>query len=167
MHQQRTASPAAGGYPPRQPLCGDRNDGNGCDGDRGAKPHHERGGDAGPEQPLRQREHQNQNGARTRPDADGQNRAETAPPPTGTGKLRGLGTMRVSAMLVVDMAMLAMLRMLMSGHTVASDSGMRRAAVMVMMFVAAMIARVRSVIMMKCSRVRQDRGNRWRGSAVR
>src|ERR1700738_3370498 len=121
-HQQCTAALAAGADPPRQPFCGDRNDGNGRNGDRGAKPHYERGGDAGPEHSLRQREYQNQNGAGTGPDADGENRAETAPPAAGTGELCGLWTMGMSAMLVVDMAVIVMLRMLVSRHVVASDS---------------------------------------------
>ena len=54
--------------------------------------------------------------------------------------------MRVSAMLVVDMAMLVMLRMLMSGHMVAGDSGMRRAAVVVMMFVVSPLLAVIALV---------------------
>jgi len=77
---------------------------------------------------------QNQNGARTRPDTDGENRAETTPPAAWTGQLRGLGTIGMPAMLVMDMdmVMIMMLRMRMSGHMLVNDGCVRGGMVVMM-----------------------------------
>src|ERR1700682_5376830 len=103
-HEQCAAAFAATAQALRQVLRGHCDNSDGRDRDRGAEPHHKGRGDAGPEQPLRQREHQNQDGARTGPDADGENRAKTAPPAAGTGELTRRRTMGVAAMLVMDVA---------------------------------------------------------------
>src|ERR1700704_4225367 len=105
-HEQRAAAFFCAAQAPRQVLRGHRDNSNGRDRDRGAEPHHKGRGDAGPEQPLRQREHQNQDGARTGPDADGEDRAKTALPAAGTGELTRSRTMRVAAMLVMNMAVI-------------------------------------------------------------
>ncbi len=59
-------------------------------------------GDAGPEQALGEREHQHQDRARAGPDADGQDRRESAPPAAGAGELARRGPVGMAAMLVVD-----------------------------------------------------------------
>src|SRR5712671_4806792 len=105
-HEQRAAAFFCAAQALRQILRGHRDDRNGRDSDRGAEPHHEGRGDAGPEQPLRQREHQNQDGARTGPDADGEDRAKTALPAAGTGELTRSRPMGVAAMLVMDVAVI-------------------------------------------------------------
>ena len=100
----RAAAFAATAQALRQILCGHRDHRDGRHRDRGAEPHDKSRGDAGPEQALRQREHQNQDRARTGPDADRENRAKAPPPAAGTSEFAGLGTMGVSAMLVMDVA---------------------------------------------------------------
>ena len=70
--------------------------------DRGAETHHEGGGDAGPEQALRQRKHQHQDRARAGPHADGKDGAEAALPATGAGELIRRRPVRMAAMLVVN-----------------------------------------------------------------
>ena len=101
MHE-RAAAVAAGGEALRQALGGDREDGDGGDRDRGAEPHHEGGGDAGPEQALRQREHQHQDRARAGPQADREDRAQAAPPAAGAGELLRRRAVGMAAMLVMD-----------------------------------------------------------------
>src|SRR6266481_2187523 len=105
-HEQRAAAFFCAAQVPRQVLRRHRDNGNGRDRDRGAEPHHKGRGDAGPEQALSQREHQNQDGARTGPDADGEDRAQTALPAAGTGELTRSRTMGMAAMLVMDVAVI-------------------------------------------------------------
>src|SRR4029077_2838135 len=57
------------------------------------------------EHALRQREHQNQDRARARPETHGKNRTETAPPAARTGEFAWNRAMRMAAMLVVDVIM--------------------------------------------------------------
>ncbi len=94
------------------PLADTAIDGNGRDRDRGAEPHHEGRGDAGPEQALRQRKHQHQDRARTGPHADGEDRAQTALPAAGAGELIRRRAVRMAAMLVVNVVMVV--RMVMA-----------------------------------------------------
>src|ERR1700716_2065655 len=105
-HDQRAAPFAAGAQAPGQIFRGHRDHGDGRNRDRGAEPHHEGRGDAGPEHSLRQCEHQNQDRARTGPDADGENRAEPAPPAAGTGEFAWSRAMRMTAMFVMDVIMI-------------------------------------------------------------
>ena len=95
-------------------LTGDNGDGR--DGDSSAKAHHESGADAGPENALRQCEHQHQDRAGTRPQAHGDDGREAALPPVAAFKLlrlrrmgmapgRGLVAMVVMAMMAVVMSM--------------------------------------------------------------
>ena len=58
--------------------------------------HHEGRGDAGPEQSLCQREDQHQDRARARSQPDRHDRGEPALPSAWSGKLLGLGRMRMS-----------------------------------------------------------------------
>ena len=73
--------------------------------------------------------------------------------------MRGLRTMGMSAMFVVDMAGVIMLRMRMS-------NGLYRSVVVMVMSVITMIVRVMSMTMVKRCRVRQRRRKQWSGSAV-
>lgn len=79
--------------------------------------------------------------------------------------MRGLGTMGMSAMLVVDMNLIAMRRMLASRRM-----AMRGSCVRMRVIVKCVIARVMQVmpmiVMMRC-RMRQDRRKLWLRSAVR
>ena len=59
------------------------------------------GGDAGPEQPLGEGEHQHQNGPRARSQADGDDRRKAAPPAARSGEIGRHGPVAVAAMLVV------------------------------------------------------------------
>src|SRR6266478_7661023 len=104
-HDERAAAFAGTAQAPRQVFCRHRENGNGRHRDGGAKPHHEGRGDARPEHALRQREHQNQDRARTRPETDGENRAKPAPPAAGTGEFAWNGAMRMAAMLVMDVTL--------------------------------------------------------------
>jgi uncharacterized membrane protein YcaP (DUF421 family) len=70
----------------------------------------------------------------------------------------------MSAMFVVDMAMIVMLGMLVSGHMVARDGCV--GVVVMMMSVIVVTVRVMSMMVMKRRRVRQDRRKLWLGSAV-
>ena len=74
----------------------DGDGGDGGDGDGGAEPHHEGRDHAGPEQPLRQRKDQHQDGARARPQADRDDGGEPPLPSAGSGELLGLGRVRVA-----------------------------------------------------------------------
>src|SRR5215213_3897709 len=82
-HDQGAAALASGTEALRQVFRGDRDHGDGGDRDRGAQSHEEGGGYAGPEQSLRQREHQNQYRTRTGSDADREDRAQSATPAAG------------------------------------------------------------------------------------
>src|SRR6185295_7505544 len=77
-------------------LGADRDRGDDRDRDGGAKPHDEGRDHAGPEQPLRQREHQHQDGAGAWPDADRHNGGEAALPAAGAGELFRLRCVRVA-----------------------------------------------------------------------
>ena len=103
-HDERAAAFAAGAELTGQALGGYGDHGDGRDRDRGAEPHHEGRGDAGPEQALRQRKHQHQDRARAGPHADGEDRAQAAPPAAGAGELVRRRPMRMAAMLVVNVA---------------------------------------------------------------
>src|SRR5262249_53887631 len=105
----------------RDPASADGDRGDGSDRDRGADPHHEGRGDTGPEQPLRQREDQNENGARAGPQAHRDDRRQAALPAAGTGKLLRLRRMRMTpgrsvvvVVMVVMMARLAVMMMVMT-----------------------------------------------------
>ena len=69
-------------------------------------------------------------------------------------------------MLVVDMAVILMLRMLVSRHMIAGDNWMRRGMGVMMMSVIAMTLRVMSMMMQNCRRMRQNRRKLWLGFAV-
>ncbi len=90
-------------------------------------------------------------------------RAETSQPAAGTGKLRGLGTVGMPAMLVVDMVVIAVLRVRMP--VVVTGNSMRSGMLMTMMPVIAMMVRGMSVMVMMPRCVRQRRRQQWRGSA--
>ena len=62
----------------------------------------------------------------------------------------------MSTMRVVDMAVIVMLRMLVSRHMVAADSCVRRGMGVMMISVIAMTVRVMSVMMLNCRRVRWE-----------
>src|SRR6185437_7669993 len=91
--------------------------GDGCDGrdrDRGAESHHEGRRDPGPEYALRQREDQHQDRAGTRPQADREDRRQSALPAAGAGELVGGRPMRMTRMIVVIVrVIMIMMRMVM------------------------------------------------------
>ena len=68
---QRAVAGARCGKPLRQTFRADRERRDRRDRDRGSQPHHEGRGDAGPEQALRQREDQHDDGTRAGPQSDG------------------------------------------------------------------------------------------------
>src|SRR5229473_3107583 len=72
----------------------------------------------------------------------------------------------MSTMLVVDMAVIVMLRMLVSRHMIASDGWVRSGVGVMMMSVIAMTVRVMSMMMLNCRRVRQNRRKPWPGFAL-
>ena len=74
----------------------DRERRDGGDGDRGAEPHHEGRGDAGPEQALRQREHQHDDRARARPQTHRDDRRQAALPAARPGQFLRLRTVGVA-----------------------------------------------------------------------
>ena len=76
-------------------------------------------------------------------------------------------TMRVSAMLVMDIAGIIMLSVRMPRHVVASGDCACAGLVVMMMSVVAMIAPMISVIVVTRCRVRQRRHKQWLGSVVR
>src|SRR3954453_23594546 len=90
-------------------LGGDGAHSDGRDRDRGAEPHQQGRGNAGPEQALGQREHQHQDRARTGADADGQDRGKAASPATGAGEFARRGAVGMAAMLVVNVVMLVVM----------------------------------------------------------
>src|SRR6202035_4476824 len=90
---------------PPQVSRGPADHGDGRHRDGGAEPHHEGRRDARPEHALRQREHQHQNRPRAGPDPDGEDCTKTAPPAAGTGEFARSRTVRMAAMLVVDVVM--------------------------------------------------------------
>ena len=92
-HRQGAVAGARAGQVAGPGLGADREGGDERHGDRGADPHDEGRDHAGPEQPLRQREHQHQDGARAGPQADRDDRREFALPSARTGKLLRLGRM--------------------------------------------------------------------------
>ena len=69
------------------------------------------------------------------------------------------------AMLVVDMAVIVMLRMFVFRHMIGSDSWVRRGVGVMMMSVVAMAVRVMSMMTLNC-RVRQSRRKPWLEFAV-
>ena len=71
----------------------------------------------------------------------------------------------MSAMFVVDMAGLVMLRKRMSGHVTVNGNGLCRSMAVMVMSVIAMIVGVMSMTS-RC-RVRQRRRKQWSGSTVR
>ena len=79
--------------------------------------------------------------------------------------MRRLGTMGMSAMLVVDMAVIVMLSIRVSRHMIGSDVCVRRGVGVMMMSVIAMTVRVMSMMLLHC-RVSQNRRKLWRGFAV-
>src|SRR6185503_1322874 len=129
----RAAAFASCAEPAGEALGGHGNDGNGRDRDGGPQPHHEGRGDAGPEQPLRQRKHQHQDGARAGPHADGEDRAETALPAAGAGELIRRRSVGMATMLVMNMV-------------VAVSMIMALAMIVIMVVMIMMMAVVMSVI---------------------
>src|SRR6266850_4157654 len=97
-HDERATALASGAEPSGEALRGHRNDRNRRDRNGGTETHHEGRGDAGPEQALRQRKHQHQDRARTGPHANGEDRAQAAPPAAGAGELIRRRAVRMAAM---------------------------------------------------------------------
>ena len=72
----------------------------------------------------------------------------------------------MTAMLVVDMAVIVMLRMFVFRHMIGSDSWVRRGVGVMMMSVIAMTVRVMSMMMLNGRRMRQNRRKPWPGFAL-
>ena len=77
------------------------------DRDRSTEPHDEGRDDARPEHALRKRINQNKDRARTGPQADRKNRRQAAFPSAGTREFCRLRSVRMAAMLVVNMRIAA------------------------------------------------------------
>ena len=137
--------------PARQVFGRDRDHRDGRDRDRGAEPHDEGRGDAGPEQALRQRKHQHQDRARTGPQAHGKDRAQSALPAAGTGELVRRRPVGMAAMLVMDMAVTMIVVMVMVVTVVM--------VVAVTMVVMAVVM-VMTVVMMRAGERDRRRGAR-------
>ena len=91
--------------------------GDGGDRDRGAEPHHEGRRDAGPQHALSQREHQHQDRARARPQANRDDRGQAAPPAARPGQILRLGPVRVApgrGVFVAVMVMVVVVAMMMA-----------------------------------------------------
>ena len=81
----------------------------------------------------------------------------TASPAAATGQLRGLRTMGMSAMLVMDVAMIVMPFVCVLRHSITNDSCARRGVVVPLMSVIAVTVRKMSVIETRCRRMGEDR----------
>ena len=84
------------------------------DGDRRAEPHHKGRGDADPEQPLRQREHQHDDGARAGPQADGEDGGKAAAQPVLAAKLARLRRVRMAPGVGLVAVVVVMMRVRMA-----------------------------------------------------
>ena len=71
--------------------------------------------------------------------------------------MRGLRTVGMAAMFVMDVAMIVMSFMCMLRHSITNDSCVRRGVVVTLMSVIAMTVRQMSVIETRCGRMREDR----------
>src|SRR4051812_9307814 len=94
----------------------DRQRGDAGDRNRRAEPHHEGRGDAGPEQALRQRKDENDDGARTRPEAHRNDGGEAGLPAAGARqflRLRPMGMAPGRAVVMTVIMSMAMIRMVM------------------------------------------------------
>ena len=112
------------------------------DGDGGAKAHDEGRRDADPEQPLRQREHQHDDGARAGPQTDGDNGGKAAAEPMRALELLRLRRMGMAPgrgfFLAVVMIVIMAVRVIVVIMVVIDDAherGRDHAHAMIVMFV--------------------------------
>ena len=131
-----------------KPLGADRKRRYRADRDRSAETHHEGRGDAGPEQALRQSEHQHDDRAGARPQSDGHHRGQAAPPAARSRQLLRLGAVGMTPWQYIKLLMVVMVAVAvkMRGLTDGAREACRRGILRLPSFTMKIAAHIVGVI---------------------